>query len=1128
MVAMTPRCMHVYMSNSFCCSGPSPEKTSCGNTFRTIMAKVDHDGSGENTDELLSADVDDAGVDVYGLIPLPLSHDHCDHLLDAIDAQLSRLQTHSHNQMPQGNSKRYEFPSLGNLDRSWSLSNDTGLGSTVPTNDKTASTSDQTPSGKGGQTEHQPVEMIKVGDSVTDVWHPEGNGSLSSVSRKEQCLWRLERLLGRSAEIVGMENIEDSICTEDFSTHFRNEMLDLPGTVPAPDAPMNRSDTADHTQPQRSPHHERSKNHPQHLSKTPVRHLAGIPMQSFDSVTIDTDLETVCSEQVQQHLKSALRNSTGSAFHLKRGNGFCTGQPIKNKIESFSSDDEGTIDEMSGEGAMSTLFYRGSRHTSGRKGKRRSSHQSRRKNSHTSAERPQDKIIIDRDKLRELRLSLAELQQQKTAAVQSLEKLRQEMDQGKREQYSLQLSMRDNRAQAQNIKCELHRLQAQRDLCLEEVKVLQEQQVTLDQRQKAVLNHDISCHNCVSRSVSALEREEMDRLLHNAKSELFSEQRHFRHTLDSMQERLDEVNQELEQREEDCRALRQKRSDLEEQLVYTIREREQIKESSQEELKQQANRFGVLERIVAQKDLLLQGMEEEKKALHLELYSLREEHSLKLSEIKNRTQKDKEEEIEQLTLQLAKSHKEELQMIHQQAEVLRLAALSEQAQTHKQSIDSLQNCIQMKDEEVKRLKETLEQHEENMRRQAEELRGETLEKIGKAVKREERKWEEQREKALREQQGILEEQIEEAAKKGKVEVEKERMNALALQSKLIEIQKEAEKETVCLKKSLQRSEKELQELRAALIEKDQKHQRRTARHEQQSSHWAQDIHTECVCLQELLKHNGLTVESNHLSDRPTMSEAIQTLQSFTKVLQQLINNLKNELSSQRRAALQLSRDKEQESRLQKEQLIEEKEQALAALKDKLIKEHIEEMSSLSRAQLHRGDDDTDGLFACLRRQLQAKDDELRQVVNNMAHWKDKTTARLARKFELELTAELERKAPKPRAEQQKRLERLENEMRQLTGQCGDYRESQLASTALQSDPDFQKSPNTQDLTSYKLLRHLQSRIRQLQAESQTHCTSLGKWDREVRDLGGSYLDTIDPAKESNKTEGCLPASTFPS
>lgn len=44
--------------------------------------------------------------------------------------------------------------------------------------------------------------------------------------------------------------------------------------------------------------------------------LTGMPMQSFDSVTIDTDLDTVCSEQVRQHLKSALSNRTGTGTIL--------------------------------------------------------------------------------------------------------------------------------------------------------------------------------------------------------------------------------------------------------------------------------------------------------------------------------------------------------------------------------------------------------------------------------------------------------------------------------------------------------------------------------------------------------------------------------------------------------------------------------------------------------------------------------------------------------------------------------------------------------------------------------------------------------------------------------------------
>ncbi|XP_067295053.1 golgin subfamily A member 6-like protein 25 isoform X2 [Pseudorasbora parva] len=1075
---------------------------------------MENDGSGENTDELLSADVDE-GVDVYGLIPVALSQDHCDVLLDTIDAQLSHLQIHSQSQIHGGHYKRYEFPFSGYLDRSQSVSKDTGLGSTVPTNDKTPSNPDWTLSGgNDGQIEHQTMEM-KVGASVPDVGLPEGDCSLSSVSRIEQCRWRLERLLGRSAEVAGIGNEEDeftmdSVCTEDFSTRFRDEMLVLPAS--APDACINSCDTA-----------ERSKKQRQHPSRTPIRHLAGMPMQGFDSVTIDTDLDTVCSEQVQQRLKSSLRNRTVTHFakyadrvnsdqeynpkyalHLSKENGFCTGQTIQNNIQSFSSDDERTVEETSSEGAVSKLYYRSRRHSSGKKAKRRSSYQRRRNDSHITTERARDKSRIDGDQLKELRMSLTELQQQKTATLHTLENLREEIDLAKREQISLQLSVRDSRVQAQKITYELHRLLAQRDKCLEEVRVLQEQK-------------------CVIHSVSVLEREEMDRQLNNAKSDLFSEQRRFRHTQDSMQERLDEVNQELEQREEDCRALRQKCSELEEKLIDTIREKATIKEcvqSTQEDLEHRGKHFGALEQIIAQKELLLQEAEGAKEALLLELCSLREEHSLKMTEIQNGTKKDMEQEIEQLTLQLTKSHKEELQKKHQQAS----AALSEQAQTHKQSLDSLHNCIQMKDEEVKRLKEALEQHEEKMRKQTEELRRQTQEKIQKAVKREERKWEEQQEKALIEQRGTLEQQIEEAVKRGRAEVQKERRNALALQSKVIELQKEA----VRLKKTLQHSETELQELRTAVIEKDQKYQRRTARHEQQSRRWAQDIHTECVSLQEMLKNNGLTVENKHSSESPTVSETLQTLQFLTKALQQLINNLIIELNSQRCAALQLSQEKEKELSLQKEQLMEEKEQALTALKEKLIQEHIEEMSSLSRAQLRMNNDDTDRLCVHLRRQLRAKADELRQEQNNMAQWKDKTTTRLAHKFELELNAELDRNVPKPRAEQQKRLERLENEMRHLNGQCREYSESQLASTALQCGTDFRNSRVTQDLTSYKLLQHLQSRIRQIQAERQTQCPRTVKWDRDPRNLGGSYLDTIAPSQESCKTEEHLPAKTISS
>lgn len=72
-----------------------------------------------------------------------------------------------------------------------------------------------------------------------------------------------------------------------------------------------------------------------------------------------------------------------------------------------------------------------------------------------------------------------------------------------------------------------------------------------------------------------------------------------------------------------------------------------------------------------------------------------------------------------------------------------------------------------------------------------------------------------------------------------------------------------------------------------------------------------------------------------------------------------------------------------------------------------LQEHIEELSSLKWAHLDdRGAEG--GAAASLRKQLQAKDTELRQVQRRMAQWKEQTAARLALKFEEELTAELER------------------------------------------------------------------------------------------------------------------------
>lgn len=73
-----------------------------------------------------------------------------------------------------------------------------------------------------------------------------------------------------------------------------------------------------------------------------------------------------------------------------------------------------------------------------------------------------------------------------------------------------------------------------------------------------------------------------------------------------------------------------------------------------------------------------------------------------------------------------------------------------------------------------------------------------------------------------------------------------------------------------------------------------------------------------------------------------------------------------------------------------------------------MQEHIEELSSLNCAYMRGEAADRGGVAESLRKQLKAKDLELRQVQRKMGQWKEQTAARLACKFEEELTTELER------------------------------------------------------------------------------------------------------------------------
>ncbi|XP_061529323.1 uncharacterized protein si:ch211-102c2.8 [Phycodurus eques] len=95
--------------------------------------------------------------------------------------------------------------------------------------------------------------------------------------------------------------------------------------------------------------------------------------------------------------------------------------------------------------------------------------------------------------------------------------------------------------------------------------------------------------------------------------------------------------------------------------------------------------------------------------------------------------------------------------------------------------------------------------------------------------------------------------------------------------------------------------------------------------------------------------------------------------------------------------------------------------------------------------------------------------ELRQVQRNMTQWKEQTTARLACKFEEELTAELERKT----STNEEEALRSEGQ-RKLSAKHRDRLTYVYAAAP--------RSPS--DVASLKLVHYLQSRVKQLRVENQ--------------------------------------------
>ncbi|XP_029295745.1 trichohyalin isoform X2 [Cottoperca gobio] len=1225
--------------------------------YQQNMADGGHDGAekdAEDTDELLYTDLND-NSSVSGLDSPPLKLDHCDLLLDAIDAQLGQLQIQP--QKRQTISRERDCNDAASLRWSQPLSKDTGFGSTTQTNDTPMSCLDLIHTPTIEQTSER-----STGCQEGPVTHEETKEKLDRRTRdkkeiesqREQVIWRLERLLGdtcNEGRMAGeIHRPSDSICTEDFVRRFvelalpTSNLQQLDKEEVAERTEISDCDTCQseqmghsilnvnrrHTETQYCQRQELEKcvydryvvntsrsekagavercSTPQmlgddssisHRTEVVTEHetpqmnhscspkakcLAGVPVWSFDSVSIDSDLDSVCTEQVRHHIhrrpgwRALIQSVTGMDDCCTNHSDYDTHTQEESKPRSTSgqSSSHGKVHNRSPsvrkaqrnkrELCRLVCSLEDNEKDTGEEMNRRSKRcrpertsekmqsdwakmKERLSTLRQKCEKKEQTLQKKKTQLKDVELSLSELQQRRKNASQELERLTVETATMEKEKRTLEFVLRDSRAGKDSISCQLHELQRQRESCILEVRDLEEELATLSQC-KQTLKDGAFLERPGSVFMSVLEREEMERQLDNAKTELFSEQRRAREKLESMQEKLEETCEELKRVTEaesllrnSCDCLEEKRRQKKNQIEA---EEFQVGEL-RGELGECKIRVGTQEKMLAQKELQLLDLQEqlgalkaERDGLKGELQHLNTQHCNARKEAHEKAHRMIEAALKQQKKELALTHEQHVQKVNKQTEEEK--ALKEQALSQTRYIESLKSSIKLKDKEAKKLRDSLEQQQQ----EAEKQHLQALEKVHTIIEEERRRWEAEQVEAVQVHCGILEEQNKKSLDSMRSEMQREKSKALALQYKVVklktrvqkmesessaqqreqeslmaviykslkeehqaELQKlrrqvaqESQRAVLGLEKAVQLAEKEADRLRLMLEESKSSHTQITAELEQQLRHWAKELGAECQHLHLLMEQSGAKQSSVQLLDSPTAAEALINLRARREQLKHLINHLQQELHLQKQTTEQLRKDKDRELSIQRQQLRMDRDLALDSLKERLIQEHIEELSSLNWPYMCDGGAEG-GVAPSLRKQLKAKDLELRQVQRSMAQWKEQTAARLSCKFEEELTAELERKPSKSREERQRESERPEGEMT-LSAKVA---QNSACSPSLHV-VDSAASHSPSDVASFKLLRYLQSRVKQLRVENQAYTWSPTLANTIPLDLSGSYLTTV--------------------
>ncbi|XP_075034766.1 uncharacterized protein LOC142097042 isoform X4 [Mixophyes fleayi] len=858
----------------------------------------------------------------------------------------------------------------------------------------------------------------------------------------------------------------------------------------------------------------------ENTGSTAYKHVAGIALKSFDAVTVDSDLDSVTTERVRDHIRKALSSSKRDPDHsirrYHRSGNDCGRYTESSKV---STDDE---DEKDFDSTFTNTEWRSGSPKRWSSSPLKSVESSKGRSAtgipsdfSCAPEQVQSKRIVEnlateraileetiaklhRDvAFEEERLSQRKIQyreadlqcndaiQQKKEAYHELESLRDLLEKTQKEVVKVESRVRESQITDDDYRSELAILEYKRNKYLKELQELEVELVSIQQQcsnahssQIVSFQYQISSLTTerdelmarvrhLEGSLTFMERQELERQLSSAKSELFSEQRTARAKIETLQENLEESQCRLEETRAECAEKQEKNKQFKSQLrelekKYETRFQTQTEEASERQealtqqitdlssqVREQSTRINSLEKILSEKELdllkmreVVSSMKADKEAQMLAVEAMKEKHNKGLAVLQLQHQQDRDLHIAKLKEEIQSQKQTEIQQFAENMEQVKAKALKDQAECLKKEMDKVVKSLEVKDKEIAKLKETLKSQKESMKKLAVELKQEAR------------------------------------------EMEKERdMDRLKLR--------------------IQQLEEEQHVLRAEKNESIFREREALAQAERGERALAREISAACEriqCTPGRPKTQSPSRSKLGSPSRLSTSHALQMLHGVSEETNQLFQELQHEVEAQKRTVLHVQREKERELQQIKEQCQLEKEKALDMLKERLIQEHLEEITNLQRDQLR----DSNGANSqSLRQQLREKDNELRAIQRNMAKWKDETATKLARKFEEELNAELEKSLSRSKAsESHRNPERVGAVVRRLSWERKENSHLRSAST-----PSVNGAVSQHDYSAIKILRNMQGRVRDLRTDNRVyHGGSMDDLSMLRTDLGNSYRE----------------------